>query len=248
MSEALGIDIGGTGIKVGLVDTSRGKLITEMKIVTTPAMEAPTKLANHLAELIAEFNWEGPVGIGFPGVVINGRIFSAAHLSEKWVNADARAVFSRSFSNRITILNDADAAGIAEMNFGAGIGMNQPEVCSVLLLTFGTGIGSALFTGGKLVKNTELGHMQIGSETAENQASAKLRTTLKLSWDEWGDRVNRVLNEYEKLFSPELFIIGGGVSENFDKFSHKLKLRAHILPAHLRNEAGLIGAAIAVLQ
>lgn len=248
MSSALGIDIGGTGIKAALVDTSQGKLTTELKYVKTPAMEAPDELAQHLAGLIGEFNWEGPVGIGFPGVVINGKIFSAAHLSDKWIKADARAVFAQAFPNKTAILNDADMAGIAEMSFGAGIGMNQPEVCSVLMLTFGTGIGSALFTGGKLVRNTELGHMQVGSDKAENQASAKLKTDLNLSWDDWGERVNRVLNEIEMLFSPELFIIGGGVSENFDKFSHTLKVRAHILPAHFKNDAGLIGAAIAALH
>lgn len=245
MSEALGIDIGGTKIKAGLVDTYKGQITTEIRYIDTPTQAGPEDLANTLARMIARFDWSGSVGIGYPGVVIDGHTFSAAHLSDKWIEADARTIFSKAFNNRFAIINDADAAGLAEMKFGAGQSMNEPEAGTVLMLTFGTGIGSALFCGGKLVPNTELGHLIVGIESAEDQASGKLKTTLGLDWSEWAERVNVVLAEYEKLFSPTMIMIGGGISENFDKFSGLLTARAKIAKASLQNDAGIVGAALA---
>ena len=246
MSQTLGIDIGGTGIKAGLVDKDTGQITTEIRYIKTPAGAGPGELANELSDMIARFDWRGVVGIGYPGVVIDGRTFSAAHLSNLWIEADARTIFAGAFDNRFAIINDADAAGLAEMKFGAGQEMNRPDAGTVLMITFGTGIGSALFTGGKLVSNTELGHLIVGTDLAENQAAAKVKTTLNLSWEEWAKRVNLVLAEYEKLFSPKMIIIGGGISENFDRFSGLLKARASLVAASLKNNAGIVGAALII--
>lgn len=245
MSQALGIDIGGTKIKAGLVDTETGQISTGIISVDTPAGAGPKEMAELISDLIGQFKWQGVVGIGYPGVVIDGRTYSAAHLSDRWLEADAQSIFARVFNNPLVIINDADAAGLAEMVFGSGQSLNGPEAGTVLMLTFGTGIGSALFSGGKLVPNTELGHLIVGHESAEDQASGRVKTTLNLNWNEWAGRVNIVLAEYEKLFSPQLIIIGGGISENFDKFSGRLRARAKVVGAGLRNSAGIVGAALA---
>ena len=246
MSECLGIDIGGTGIKSGLVDTDTGRIITKVRGIDTPTEVGPEDVAKVLADIISQSDWSGAVGIGYPGVVIDGHTFSAAHLSDQWIKADARTIFGRAFDNQCAIINDADAAGLAEMKFGAGKTMSKPDSGTTLMLTFGTGIGSALFCGGKLVPNTELGHLQVGDDSAENQAAGIIKSTLDLSWAEWSERTNVVLAEYEKLFSPQMIIIGGGISENFDKFSGLLRTRAKVVGAVLQNNAGIVGAALAI--
>lgn len=244
MSEILGLDIGGTGLKAAVVDTTNGKLITPAKQLATPERATPKSLATTLAELIRQFEWSGPVGIGYPGVVINGTTYSAAHLSDKWIEAKALELFSDVIPNQLSLINDADAAGLAEMAFGAGVDWNRSGCGAVLLLTFGTGIGSALFCNGQLFPNTELGHLLVGEHSAEDRAAGKIKTELKLSWPDWAGRLNIVLAEYEKLLSPELIIIGGGLSENYDQFASLINCRAEVVAARFRNDAGIVGAAL----
>lgn len=242
---ALGIDIGGTGIKAGLVDTSAGILASE--IITRPTQPStPANVATVIAEIVRHFDWRGRVGCGYPGVVIDGIAMTAVHLSKEWLNKNVSQTVSEQIKSPVTVLNDADAAGLAEMRFGAGRGNQDHGV--VLALTLGTGIGSALFVGGRLVPNTEFGHVYIEGVEAESVAAASRRVAEDLSWEVWGNRVNRVLGEMEKLLSPELIILGGGVSENFDKFAPFLNTRAQLAKATLGNDAGIIGAALAAVE
>ena len=244
MSEVLGIDIGGTGIKAGLVDCNAGQFTSDIKRMATPVQSEPEQLTEVLAKMVNSFDWTGPVGIGYPGVVINGRTFSAAHLSDEWIEADALNLFSQIIPNPLSLINDADAAGLAEMKFGAGREHNCPSGGSVLMLTFGTGIGSALFYNGLLFPNSELGHLLVGEASAEDRAAGKVKTDLGLTWEASAVRLNLVLAEYEKLLSPELIIIGGGLSEKYDQFSSMINCRANVLAAELKNEEGIIGAAL----
>jgi polyphosphate glucokinase len=238
---ALGIDIGGSGIKAAPVDVSTGKLLADRQKIDTPRPAQPDPIAEVVKKLTTAFNWSGPVGITFPGVVIDGVTKTAANMDPAWIGLDAAALFSQATGNPVRLLNDADAAGVAEMTFGAGIG----EKGTVLLLTFGTGIGSALFTGGVLVPNTEFGHVEIHGEDAEKRASERAKELLDLSWGKWAGHVGQYLRHIEAVLSPGLFIVGGGVSRQADKWVPRLTgIRARIVPAALQNDAGIVGAAM----
>lgn len=239
--EILGIDIGGSGIKGAIVDVTQGQFITDRHRIETPVPSTPDAVADVVAQLARHFNYQGPIGCTFPAVVQHGVILTAANVDQSWVNTDGEAIFKAAAGSPVHILNDADAAGVAEMRFGAGV--DRKGV--VIMLTFGTGIGSAIFTDGYLVPNTEFGHMKIRGKDAEHRASARVRDEEDLSWKRWAKRVNEFLQTMEFLFSPDLFIIGGGVSKKFDKFAEHLQVKAELRPAQLLNDAGIIGAAMA---
>ena len=243
--QVLGIDIGGTGIKAGCVDTNRGVIMGDTKYRPTPQPPQPEDTVAAVREVIRAFDWHGPVGIGYPGVVKDRRAWSAANLTPEWIGKDLFALFGAVVPEKIGVLNDADAAGLAEMRFGAGADHANTEGGLVLLCTFGTGIGTALFYRGVLIPNTEFGHIEIDGRDAEKAAAASARTREGLTWEEWGRRADRYLREMEKLISFDVCIIGGGISENFESFRPFLNLRAEIRAAHLRNDAGIIGAALA---
>jgi polyphosphate glucokinase len=243
MAHVLGIDIGGTGIKAAPVDTATGQLTAQRQKIATPQPATPAAIAKVVAQLVQDFDWTGPLGITFPGVVIGGVVRTAANMDPSWIEADAVKLFGSENKLPIAVLNDADAAGVAEMRFGAGKGVPG----TVLLLTFGTGIGSALFTDGMLVPNTEFGHIEIRGKDAEKRASEHARELHDLSWGDWAGRVDEYLEQMEALLSPSLIIIGGGVSRKSDKFLPFLTgLRAKIVPAALHNDAGIVGAAMVV--
>jgi polyphosphate glucokinase len=241
--QALGIDIGGTGIKGAPVDVAAGKLLDERKKIATPRPAVPGAVAEVVTEIVTSFDWSGPVGITFPGVVTNGVTRTAANLDPAWIGLDAQALFAKAAGDPVQVLNDADAAGVAEMMFGAGKG----ECGTVLMLTFGTGIGSALFIDGKLVPNTEFGHVEIHGHDAETRASEHAKELHEMSWGKWAGRVDEYMQHIEAVLSPDLFIIGGGISKESEKFVPLLtSVRARIVPATLRNDAGIVGAAMAV--
>jgi polyphosphate glucokinase len=238
----LGIDIGGSGIKGAPVDLSTGAFTRERFRIDTPQPSRPKAVAAVLAEIVDHFAWDGPVGVTYPGVVIDGVALSAANVSKRWIGLDAASLIAETTGREITLLNDADAAGIAEMRLGAGRGRRG----TVVLLTLGTGIGSALFTDGVLVPNTEFGHIQIQGEDAEVRASAKARTDHDLSWEKWAKRLGTYMRHLEALISPSLIIVGGGVSRRSEHFVPLIEgVRAEIVPARLVNNAGIVGAAMA---
>ena len=238
----LGIDIGGSGIKAAPVDVTTGKFLADRLKIETPHPALPDPVANVVRKLTTYFSWTGPVGITFPGVVIDGVTRTAANMDPAWVGLDAAALLAQAAGNPVQVLNDADAAGLAEMTFGAGVG----EKGTVLMLTFGTGIGSALFIQGILVPNTEFGHVEIRGEDAEKRASERAKELHDLSWGKWAGRVDEYLHHIEAVLWPSLFIVGGGVSKQADKWVPKLTgVRARIVPATLLNEAGIVGAAMA---
>ena len=237
----LGIDIGGSGIKGAPVDIGSGTLAAERYRIPTPQPAAPDAVAGGVAEIVKHFAWKGPIGCTFPAVIKDGIVYSAANVDKGWVNANGQKLFQKKTGCPLLLLNDADAAGIAEMQFGAGRG----RMGVVFLLTFGTGIGSAVFVDGRLFPNTEFGHLTVRGKDAENRASDRVRTEKEWTWDKWAVRVNEYLSRLEFLFSPDLFIIGGGVSKKYDKFGHLLSARAEIVPAQLLNDAGIVGAALA---
>jgi polyphosphate glucokinase len=241
MAGVLGIDIGGTGIKAAPVDVVAGRLLAERVKLPTPSPAVPDQVAQVIRQLVDQFGWRGPVGITFPGVVAGGIIRTAANLDPAWISIDAVRFLGEAARQPVTVLNDADAAGLAEMQFGAGKGQQG----TVLMLTFGTGIGSALFYNGVLVPNTEFGHIEIHGKDAEARASERAREVDELSWHKWADRVDTYLDKMEALLSPDLIIIGGGISRKSDKFLPRLTLRARVGPAALHNDAGIVGAAMA---
>ncbi|MGW2178830.1 polyphosphate--glucose phosphotransferase [Streptomyces sp. NPDC001732] len=240
--QIFGVDIGGSGIKGAPVDLDRGDLAQERHKVLTPHPATPKDVAECVAEVVGHFGWSGPVGVTFPGVVAGGRTHTAANVDKGWIDLDARELLGDRLGMPVTILNDADAAGIAEMTFGAG----RDRKGTVIVLTLGTGIGSALFTGGRLVPNTELGHLELNGRDAEKHASTKAREDEDLSWSHWARRLQKYLLHVEMLFSPELFVIGGGVSRKAAKFLPLIEnVRAEVVPAQLQNNAGIVGAAMA---
>jgi polyphosphate glucokinase len=242
---ALGIDIGGTGIKAAPVDVATGQLLAERQKIATPRPALPDAVADVVSKLSTAFSWSGPVGITFPGVVTDGVIRTAANLDPAWIDLDAGSLFAQAVGNPVRVLNDADAAGVAEMTFGAGTG----EKGTVLMLTFGTGIGSALFTQGVLVPNTEFGHIEIKGHDAETRASEHAKVLGDLSWGKWAGRVEEYLKHIEALLSPHLIIVGGGISKEAEKWVPRLTgIRARIVPAVLRNNAGIVGAAMATVS
>ncbi len=242
MADVLGIDIGGSGIKAAPVDLSTGTLTAERVKIDTPHPAAPDAVAAVVRAQVTGFAWTGPVGITFPGVVMDGVIKTAANVDKAWIDTDARELFGQATGQRVAVINDADAAGLAEMKFGAGAGQQG----TVLMLTLGTGIGSALFIDGILVPNTEFGHIEVRGKDAEKRASELVREEQDLSWGKWAGRVDEYLEHMEQLLSPRLFIIGGGISRRSDKFLPLLTgLRAPVVPAKLHNDAGIVGAAMA---
>jgi polyphosphate glucokinase len=237
----LGIDIGGTGIKGAPVDVETGQLVSERFRIDTPQPSLPNSVADVVEQIAAHFDYKGPAGVTFPAVVKHGVTYTAANVDSSWIGTDAGKLFSQHVGGPVTVVNDADAAGVAEVRFGAG----KDRMGVVILLTLGTGIGSAIFLDGKLLPNTEFGHLMIRGKEAERRASEKARADKRLSWKQWSKRLSEFLNEMEKLFSPDLFIVGGGISKKADKFFPFLRTKTEvvIVPAQMRNEAGIIGAA-----
>ena len=242
MTRVLGIDIGGSGMKAAEVDIDTGEVISDKHRIDTPKPANPEAMADVVGQLTAHFDWKGPVGVGFPGVIQNGVVRTAANLDKSWVDVDGDKAFTEVAGCDVVMINDADAAGLAEVTFGAGKGVSG----TVILLTLGTGIGSAIFTDGKLLRNTEFGHMDMDGKIAEERASSRIKDEKDLSYKKWGGRLEDVLRELEKLFWPELFILGGGISKDFEEFEEHLdKVRAKIVPAEMLNRAGIVGAALA---
>ncbi len=239
--DILGIDIGGSGIKGAVVDAESGELKTKRQRIPTPDPSTPRAVTGAVTHLVDSFSWVGPMGCTFPAVIRNGIVCTAANVDDSWIGTDATALFERATGCPASIINDADAAGIAEMVFGAG--RDQPGV--VLMLTLGTGIGSALFVDGHLAPNTELGHIEIDGHDAESRAASSARKREELSWEQWGLRLNRYFQAIEFLLSPDLFIVGGGVSKKSEKFLRHIDVRAPMVVAQMRNHAGLIGGAMA---
>ena len=239
--EILGIDIGGSGIKGAPVDINTGKLISERIRFPTPDPSSPENVATSLIDIVNHHNWTGPVGCGFPAVVHEGKIYTASNIDKKWIGTNASQLFTKTTGCEFVVINDADAAGVAEMEFGAG----KDNQGVVFIITVGTGIGTALFSKGRLVPNTELGHLIMHGIVAERYCSDAVRKNKDLSWKKWSKRFNEYLVEIERLFWPDLIIIGGGASKRHSKFFQHLETKTEIVSAHLRNEAGIIGAAMA---
>jgi polyphosphate glucokinase len=238
---AFGVDIGGSGIKGAIVDLDKGDLATERVKYLTPHPSTPEAVAEVVARLVQGAGWSGDLGATFPAVIKNGVARSAANVDKSWIGTDVDKVFTDITHCDVTVLNDADAAGIAEARFGAAKGVKGV----VILLTFGTGIGSALLLDGQLVPNSELGHLEIDGSDAEKKASSAAKDNEGLSYKQWARRVQKYLAHVEKLFTPDLFVIGGCVSKNSDKWVPLLDLNTPVRPAELLNNAGIVGAAMA---
>lgn len=243
---AYGIDIGGTGIKGAVVDTTTGQLVTERSRIPTPHPSTPDAVAAVVAKLLADAEWSGLVGATFPAIIQHGVARSAANVDKSWIDTDVDACFTRAAGGgaEVIVLNDADAAGIAEARFGAA----RDVAGVVILLTFGTGIGSALLINGTLVPNTELGHLELDGHDAEKRAAASVRDDARMSYRKWAKRVDDYMRHVERLFTPDLFVVGGGVSKDADKWVPFLELNTPVKPAELLNDAGIVGAAIAAAE
>jgi polyphosphate glucokinase len=242
--QAFGIDIGGSGIKGALVQTVSGELATERVRIATPQPATPDSVAAVVAQIIEQAEWHGVIGATFPAVIQHGVARSAANVDSSWIGTDVDALFTKAIAEDVIVLNDADAAGIAEARFGAA----RDVAGVVILLTFGTGIGSALLVDGKLVPNTELGHLELDGHDAETRAAASVRDREKMPYKRWAKRVSRYMSHVEKLFTPDLFVVGGGVSKDSDKWVPYLELHTPIKPAQLQNNAGIVGAAMAAAE
>jgi polyphosphate glucokinase len=239
--EIMGIDVGGSGIKGAPVDTSTGLLTAARLRLKTPKGAEPQAVAQMVSEITAHFGWKGAVGAGFPAPIKHSVVKMAANISPAWVGLNVDDFLSKATGCPVTVGNDADVAGLAEMKFGAGKGQDG----TVILVTLGTGIGTAIFHGGSLLPNSEFGHVQINGHDAESRAADAARQREGLSWKKYARRLNRFLMEMEKLFWPDLFIIGGGISKEHEKFIPLLKVEARVVPAQFLNEAGIVGAALA---
>jgi polyphosphate glucokinase len=239
--EVLGIDIGGSGIKGAPVDIKSGKMLSERFRIPTPQPAKPKAVAKTVAAIAKHFDWEGPIGCGFPAVVQQGVTRTAANVHKKWIGTNAASLFSEQTGCPVRVVNDADAAGLAEMKFGAG----KDRQGVVLLVTIGTGLGTSLFVDGTLLPNTELGHIEINCGDAELMASDAARKRDDLSWKKWGKRLNTYLTSLEALVWPDLIILGGGVSKKSEYFMPYLKVNAEVVIAESFNHAGIIGAALA---
>jgi polyphosphate glucokinase len=240
---ALGVDVGGTGIKAAPVRLTDGVLVADRHRIPTPRPATPDAVVGVIGELVAHFSWSGPVGVALPSVVRHGIVRSAANIDPSWIDTDAGGLLADALGRPVTVLNDADAAGLAEMAHGAGRG----RAGVVVMLTFGTGIGSAMFVDGHLVPNTELGHLEFRGESIERWAAASARERDDLSWPVWAGRVNDVLDAVVRLFSPDLIILGGGVSKKPDKWVPHLVADCELVVAHSANSAGIVGAAMAAV-
>ncbi|MBN9150168.1 MAG: ROK family protein [Micrococcales bacterium] len=241
-TKAVGIDIGGTGIKGAIVDVATGELLTDRKKLATPSGGKPEDILDTVLALFEELGDIGsdtPVGVCFPAVIIRGRTMSAANVSKKWIGLEAEKMFEDKLGRSIHFVNDADAAGVAEARYGAAVDAKGLTI----LTTLGTGIGSAMLYNGELIPNSELGHLQLDGRDAEKLASTSAKEDEDLSWMEWAKRLQRYYEHLELLFSPDLILVGGGISKSSDEFLPLLDLRAPIKPAKLRNNAGIVGAA-----
>jgi polyphosphate glucokinase len=245
---AIGVDVGGSGIKVGAVDTSTGQLVAPRLRVATPQPSTPESLVRSIARLVKRvspgLDPSTVVGVGVPCVVIDGVTKTAANIDQAWIGFDARSALIKALKRPVHVLNDADAAGLAEMRFGAGRGKDGV----VLVLTLGTGVGSALFNDGRLVPNTELGHMEIRGRDAERRSAAAARTRRGLSWKAWTNDLDEHLHAIDRILWPGLFILGGGVSKRAERFIPRLTVRPPVVPATLENDAGIVGAALAAAE
>lgn len=241
--QVFGLDIGGSGIKGAPVDIGTGTLLTERFRIPTPQPATPAAMVATAAEVVAQFGWQGPVGCGFPAVVKGGIVHTAANIDASWIGKDLRQELSDAIGQPVQVVNDADAAGMAEMRWGAGRGVDGV----VLMVTLGTGIGSALFVKGQLVPNTELGHIEIRGKEAEKRAADRVREQKQLSWKQYAERVDEYLDAVERIVWPDLIIIGGGVSSEADKFFPRLSTRTKVVPARMLNNAGIAGAALAAV-
>ncbi len=239
--EVLGIDIGGSGIKGATVNTATGELTAKRYKIATPEESTPENVARVVREVAEHFSWSGPIGCTFPAVVQQGIVYTAANVDPRWIGAHGQELMQEATGSPVILLNDADAAGIAEMTFGVG----QGRAGTVLMLTFGTGIGSSIFIDGHLFPNTELGHLLIRGKDAEHRASSRVREEKNLSWKRWTRHVNEYLAYVESLLWPDLIIFGGGISRDHKEFFHLLHTRAELKPAEFFNEAGIVGAAMA---
>lgn len=243
--KVLGIDVGGSSVKAGLVDVDSGRLIGELISAPTPQPAVPAGVMQVVAALADQLpGAQGRVGLAFPSVVKSGRVRTAANIDQAWLGLDGAALAEQTLRRPAVVLNDADAAGIAEMRWGAGRGVAG----TAIMLTFGTGIGTALFIEGRLFPNTELGHLELNGMDAEKWASAHVKTSLKLDWPAWIERVNDYLARMHALFWPDVFILGGAVSADFEQFAPLLRSPAEIRPAHFAGQAGVIGAALAAAE
>jgi polyphosphate glucokinase len=239
----LGIDIGGSGIKSALVDPVDGSLKTERLRVDTPQPATPDACAAALTAQVAEYDYDGPIGIGFPSVIENGTVLTANNIHDSWIGQQVVEFFGAATGHEVVVLNDADAAALAEAAFGAAAGVGG----LVLTITFGTGIGSGLLVDGKLVPNLELGQIELeGHVPAESYFAAKARRRDDLDWDEWGARANRYLRHVDAVFNPDLIVVGGGLTKHWDSYSHVFDDDLPLVPAKMGNNAGIVGAALAV--
>jgi polyphosphate glucokinase len=247
---AIGVDVGGSGIKAAVVDVDDGRFVSDRLRVPTPVPSTPDKVSASIGRLVkrlitaTDLPPAAPVGIGLPGVVLDGVLRTAANIDAAWVDFPITQKLSKSLKRPVTIVNDADAAGTAEMRFGIGAGRKGV----VVLLTLGTGVGSAVFVDGKLVPNTEFGQMEIRGRPAERRSASVARTRRGLSWKAWAQDLDEHLQRVDELIWPELIILGGGVSKNGDKFIPRLTVRPPVVAAQLRNDAGIIGAAVIALE
>jgi polyphosphate glucokinase len=241
LKKILGIDIGGSGIKGAIVDTKSGILITERYRIPTPQPSTPEAVAEVLKKITKHFDWKDPIGVGFPGVIQQGFARTAANVDDSWINTNLNKLFSNKTGCKVHVVNDADAAGMAEMKFGEG----RKEKGVVLLVTVGTGLGTVMFTNGTLIPNLELGHIMLHGEDAERYASDAAREKEDLEWSVWAGRFDEYLKRMEELLWPDKIIIGGGVSKKEEKFLSYLNTKAKVVTAKLMNEAGIIGAAMA---
>ncbi len=237
----LGVDIGGSGIKGAPVDVVTGQLLAERHRIDTPEGAEPEAVAKVVGKIARHFEWTGPIGCCFPAVIQHGIARTAANVSKAWIGTNAEMLFAQATGCPVRVLNDADAAGLAEVRFGAGKGVAG----LILIVTIGTGLGTALFTDGHLVPNTELGHIEINGADAELSATDAARQREDMSWKQWGKRFNVYLQRMHALLWPDLIILGGGASKKLDKFSEYLTVPTKIVPAAALNDAGMIGAALA---
>lgn len=249
-SLAIGVDVGGSGIKAAIVDTATGRLVSERLRVATPTPSTPDKVSATIGRLVrrlvkaSPLDADAPVGVGLPGVAVGGRLLTAANIDPAWVDYPIAEKLSKALKRPVHIVNDADAAGIAEMRFG--IGARKPGV--VIFLTLGTGVGSGVFVDGTLVPNTEFGQMEIRGRPAERRSASAARVRRGLSWKAWASDLDEHLQRIEDLMWPTLFILGGGVSKNADRFIPRLTTRTPVVPASLRNDAGIVGAAVVAVE
>ena len=244
-TEVLGIDVGATGMKAALVDTTKGELTTERHKISTPEGGKPEDMVGVINELINHFEWAGkPIGIGFPAVIMGGKTLTASNIDNSWIGYPVESSIEEKTGNKVQVINDADAAGLAEITFGKGKGVNG----TVILLTLGTGIGSAIFKDGKILRNTELGHILYNGDIAEKAVSNSARKKQDMNWKEYGTKLGDFLSYINKLFYPDLIILGGGISKKFDNYSSLFPEHLNVTPASQFNNAGIIGAALSAVK